>query len=86
MDPQQIAALIRQSIPGAHVDVRSQDNTHFSATVVSEAFVGLRPLARHQRVYRALGELVGRDIHALSIEAHTPQEWAARDQPAPPRG
>jgi acid stress-induced BolA-like protein IbaG/YrbA len=29
-------------------------------------------------VYRALGERVGREIHALSIEAYTPQEWAAR--------
>jgi len=45
---------------------------------VGAAFEGLRPLARHQLVYRALGERMGREIHALSIEAYTPQEWAAR--------
>ena len=44
----------------------------------ARAFEGLRPLARHQLVYRALGERMGREIHALSIEAYTPQEWAAR--------
>jgi acid stress-induced BolA-like protein IbaG/YrbA len=78
MNPQQIADLIRQSIPDAQVDVQSQDNTHFAALLIGAAFEGLRPLARHQLVYRALGERVGREIHALSIEAYTPAEWAAR--------
>jgi acid stress-induced BolA-like protein IbaG/YrbA len=78
MDAQQIADLIRQSIPDARVDVQSEDNTHFAALLVGAAFEGLRPLARHQLVYRALGERMGREIHALSIEAYTPQEWAAR--------
>ena len=39
---------------------------------------GKRSIARHQLVYRCLGELVGREIHALSIEALTPEEAAAR--------
>lgn len=78
MDAQQVADLIRRSIPDARVDVQSEDNTHFTALLVGAAFQGLRPLARHQLVYRALGELMGREIHALSIEAYTPQEWAAR--------
>ena len=78
MDAQQVADLIRRSIPDARVDVQSEDNTHFTALLVGAAFQGLRPLARHQLVYRALGERVGREIHALSIEAYTPQEWTAR--------
>jgi acid stress-induced BolA-like protein IbaG/YrbA len=86
MDAQQIADLIRRSIPDARVDVYSEDNTHFSALLVGAAFEGLRPLARHQLVYRALGERMGREIHALSIEAYTPQEWAARSARAPGRG
>jgi acid stress-induced BolA-like protein IbaG/YrbA len=86
MDAQQIADLIRRSIPDARVDVYSEDNTHFSALLVGAAFEGLRPLARHQLVYRALGERMGREIHALSIEAYTPQEWAARSAGTPGRG
>jgi acid stress-induced BolA-like protein IbaG/YrbA len=78
MDANQIADLIRQSIPDVHVDVHSEDNTHFAALLIGAAFQGLRPLARHQLVYRALGERMGREIHALSIEAYTPQEWAER--------
>ena len=85
MDPRQVADLIRQAIPDVQIDVRSDDNTHFAALLVATAFEGLRPIARHQLVYRALGERVGREIHALSIEAYTPQEWSARSG-APPRG
>lgn len=87
MNAQQVADLIRAQLPEAQIDVRSDDNTHYAAVLVSGTFEGMRPLARHQLVYRALGERVGREIHALSIEAFTPQEWQARvsRQSQPPR-
>jgi acid stress-induced BolA-like protein IbaG/YrbA len=78
MSPRQLADLIQAALPQARVDVRSDDDTHFSALLVAEQFEGLRPLARHQLVYRALGERMGGEIHALSIEAYTPREWLAR--------
>ena len=51
---------------------------HFSVNVVSEAFAGMAPLARHRRVYAALGEMMQTDIHALQIKALTPAEAASR--------
>jgi BolA protein len=51
--------------------------SHFSVRVVSAAFAGLRPLARHRRVYEALGTLMATDIHALAIEALAPGEPGA---------
>jgi len=47
---------------------------HFSVDIVSEAFAGKLPLARHRLVYAALGTLMDTDIHALSIRARTPAE------------
>ena len=47
---------------------------HFAVEIVSEAFAGLAPLARHRRVYEALGTMMQTDIHALSIRARTPAE------------
>lgn len=47
---------------------------HFAVHIVSEAFAGLAPLARHRRVYAALGRMMDTDIHALSIQARTPSE------------
>jgi len=47
---------------------------HFRLTLVSPRFRNLSTLARHRLVYEAMGELMHRDIHALSITAFTPEE------------
>ncbi len=75
MDPAEIKTLIDDGLPGADVNVSSDDNTHYAALVVSDSFVGKRSIARHQLVYKCLGALVGNEIHALSIRAYTPEEW-----------
>ena len=49
---------------------------HFRVEIVSAAFAGLPPLARHRQVYAALGDLMQSEIHALSIHARTPDEAA----------
>ena len=74
MDPREVTRLINEGLDALQVDVRSDDGSHFAALVVSSEFEGLRPLQRHQLVYKALGERVGREIHALSIRALTPAE------------
>jgi acid stress-induced BolA-like protein IbaG/YrbA len=74
MDPDEIGKLIDAAFDGATVKV-SGDGAHFEALVVASEFEGLRTLARHQLVYKSLGELVGNEIHALSIKALTPGEW-----------
>jgi acid stress-induced BolA-like protein IbaG/YrbA len=77
MTPQQIEELVRAALPGAVVQVRSEDNVHFEATVVSGEFAGCRPLQRHQMVYKALGDRMGGEIHALALATLTPDELAA---------
>lgn len=49
---------------------------HFRVDVVSDAFAGMNPIARHRAVYAAVGNLMTTDIHALSIRARTPPEAA----------
>ena len=78
MDPSDITQLIEAGFDRAIVKVESDDNTHFGALVVATEFDGLRPLARHQLVYKCLGTLMGNEIHALSITALTPDEWRAK--------
>jgi acid stress-induced BolA-like protein IbaG/YrbA len=74
MTPQEIEQLIQAGLPDAQVKVMSDDNTHFEAVVVSAGFAGKRALQRHQLVYQTLGTLMGNEIHALSIQAKTPDE------------
>jgi acid stress-induced BolA-like protein IbaG/YrbA len=74
MNPDAIKALIERGLPGAEVLVESDDNTHFAARVIAPQFEGKRTLQRHQLVYGTLGELMGREIHALSLQTLTAAE------------
>ena len=74
MNADRIRALIEAGLPGARVDVQGEDGVHFEAQVVSEAFRGKLPLARHRMVYATLGELMGREIHALALTTLTPDQ------------
>ena len=47
---------------------------HFRVRIVSAAFEGQSAIARHRAVYAALGDLMQTDIHALAIDARTPEE------------
>lgn len=75
MTAEEVAQLIRTALPEAEVRVMTDDDTHFEAVVVAGQFEGKRPIQRHQLVYSGLGARMGREIHALSIQAYTPQEW-----------
>ena len=74
MNADTIRQLIESGLPGAQVQVQGDDGVHFEARVVSDAFAGKLPLARHRMVYATLGERMGGEIHALSIKALTPDE------------
>lgn len=74
MDTETIKTLIERGLPGAKADVQGADGVHFEAVVVSDAFAGKLPLARHRLVYATLGDLMGGEIHALSLKTLTPQE------------
>ncbi len=76
MNPGTIKQMIEAGLPGARVEVQGDDGVHFEARVVSEAFAGKLPLARHRLVYATLGERMGGEIHALALKTLTPEEAA----------
>lgn len=47
---------------------------HFQLHIVSAQFAGKNTMARHRMIYSALGEMMRREIHALNIQADTPDE------------
>ncbi len=74
MDVTAIEARILQAMPGAQVKVESDDNVHYVARIVSESFSGLSRIQRHRQVHAAVGEALGREIHAMSLDLKTPAE------------
>jgi BolA family transcriptional regulator, general stress-responsive regulator len=49
----------------------AREGGHFHVTIVATAFDGRSAVERHRMVYAAAAELMGRDIHALSIDARS---------------
>ena len=82
MNPQQVAQVIETGLPGAKALVKSEDNVHFEAVVISAAFAGKRSVQRHQLVYGTLGAAVGNEIHALALQVFTPEEFAGQGRGA----
>jgi len=76
IEPDQIKSWIRDGLVCEHVAVRG-DGHHFEAVIVSAAFRGQSRVQQHQRVYAALGGRMGAEIHALSMQTYTPEDWAA---------
>jgi acid stress-induced BolA-like protein IbaG/YrbA len=79
--PADVRRFIAAALPCEHLEVDG-DGRHFFATIVSSEFEGRSRVARHQRVYAALGDRMREQIHALSMTTLTPAEYAAQAGPA----
>ena len=76
MTAEELRSIIAAGIACEHIEVDG-DGRHWEALVVSPEFEGRRLIQRHQRVYATLGAKMQTDeVHALSIKALTPAEWA----------
>jgi len=75
INPDQIKSWIQDGLVCVHVEVRG-DGQHFEAVIVSPAFSGKSRVQRHQLVYAALGDRMRAEIHALSMQTYTPEDWA----------
>ncbi len=81
--PAEVQRFIAQGLSCDHLEVEG-DGRHFFATIVSVEFEGTSRVARHQRVYKALGDRMREQIHALSMKTLTPAEWAQTSAAAEP--
>ena len=94
MQPEQRGAAIRaaleRDLEAIHVEVidhsaahaghqgAASGGGHFEVLVVSERFEGLGRVAAQRLVFEALGDLMERDVHALSMHTLTPEQWSER--------
>jgi BolA protein len=60
-----------------HAGARESGGGHFQVFIVSDSFAGRNKVARHRMIYQAVGDLMPAKIHALAIQAYTPDEVEA---------
>ncbi|AKT40047.1 BolA family protein [Chondromyces crocatus] len=80
-----IQDVLSRALTPQHLDVENESGrhsvapgseTHFKVLVVSEVFAGMGALQRHRHVNELLRDEFSRGLHALSLRALTPEEWA----------
>ena len=66
---EEIESLIKTAIPDAQISIKdlAGDNNHYSATIKSKVFSGKSKIEQHKLVYKALGEKMGNELHALAL-------------------
>ena len=74
MTAEDIQKRILDAFPGALVEVNdiSGDGQHYAAHVVHESFRNQSRVRQHQAVYAALGDSVGKELHALALSTSAP--------------
>lgn len=87
---EKIEAKLQESLETTHLEVIDESHLHaghagardggghFRAVIVSDVFEGLNRIKAQQRVFAAMGDWMGKEIHALSMTTYTPEQWAAR--------
>lgn len=77
-----IESRLQEALPLLHLEVLNESHnhsagheTHYKVIAVSEAFAGLRPVARHQKLYALLADEMQKGLHALALHLYTPEEW-----------
>ncbi len=73
LNPQKIEIADNSQAHAGHAGAQSGGG-HYHVRIISEAFAGKSLVQRHQLIYKALGDLMKQEIHALGIEAFTPSE------------
>ena len=71
--PVQLELIDDSALHAGHAGARA-GGKHFRLVIASAAFAGKNTVARHRMIYDALGDLMHRDIHALAIQARSPEE------------
>jgi BolA family transcriptional regulator, general stress-responsive regulator len=73
LDPTTLEIIDESHKHAGHAGARDGGG-HYLLNIVSEQFSGKNTVERHRMIYFALGELMKREIHALTIRARTPDE------------
>ena len=86
-----IISKLNAALSPSHLEVINESHkhsgprdaeTHFKIIIVTDAFIGQRSVARHQKIYQTLAVELAANVHALAIHTFTDDEWSA--QPSSP--
>lgn len=79
LKPELLEIIDNSAAHAGHAGTRSGGG-HFHVTIIADIFEGKSSVQRHQLIYKALGDLMKQQIHALGINALSPSEETKGNQ------
>jgi len=76
LKPSDLTIIDDSHLHSEHAGAKESAGGHFNIKVVSPQFQDKSAIERHRMIYVALGDTMGTEIHAVSINAQTPEEAA----------
>jgi len=73
LKPRQLEIVDESARHAGHAGAQAGGG-HYQLLIVSDAFQDKNQVARHRLIYSALGDMMQQEIHALSIQALSPNE------------
>lgn len=73
LNPDKLEIIDESAKHAGHAGARSGGG-HFIVEIISRDFADKNLITRHRMVYDCLGDMMDTEIHALSIQAHSPDE------------
>ncbi|BFU60292.1 MULTISPECIES: BolA family protein [Rodentibacter] len=58
-------------------------DSHFKLVIVSDAFIDVGKVQRHQKLYQLFSDDLKNGIHALALHLYTKEEWEKRGESFP---
>ncbi len=76
MDSTQLKQILEEALNLQELHVKGE-GSHYEVIAVDDCFESMSRVKKQQLIYAPLMEYIQRnDVHALSIKAFTPDEWA----------
>jgi BolA protein len=77
LSPVELDVIDESMRHAGHAGARPEGETHFRVRIVAPTFDGMNRVARQRRVHEILADELRTRVHALSIDAKTPEEVKA---------
>lgn len=77
MNGEQLQRIIKNTLNDSQIYIKTQDNVHFNAVIISRRFEKIGSKVKQQRlIYNIINEyIISGEIHAISMKTYTPDEW-----------
>lgn len=70
IEKKDLESILREKFPNSKIEITAlvDDNDHYLVSIIDESFAGKSKIEQHKMVNKALGNIVGNQLHAMQLK------------------